>query len=210
MPALLPFAEAVRADRRRFSPLIDTAVRWCEGRGRSSDPDLFALVCAAATGFERTPEAFPRRWTRARVRGLLWSGIPYWCEFNRCAGWPRGAAPAVWTWFDFLHGTARLDPAGDPLRELRKPLICHGGLDLSGRLRPAHTPSPIPCECRIDIGYPDAPAGVCLERPPAGWRPATLGRRWTNHRASPAEARCARRPPTKPPEPGGRSGSRPG
>jgi hypothetical protein len=36
---------------------------------------------------------------------------------------------------DFLAETGRLERASDPLDELRKPLICYGGLDRSGRER---------------------------------------------------------------------------
>jgi hypothetical protein len=57
--------------------------------------------------------------------------------------------PALWQWLDFLHDTGRMNPASDPLWELRKPLICYGGLDYEGRFRPEDDPSPIPCECYL-------------------------------------------------------------
>jgi len=55
----------------------------------------------------------------------------------------------MWEWFDFLADTGRLDPASDPPAELRKPLLCYGGLDLRGRLRGPDAPAPVECECHL-------------------------------------------------------------
>ena len=66
---------------------------------------------------------------------MLRCDVPNWCSLHGCL-WPVELAEAMWEWFDFLAGTGRLDPASDPLAELRKPLLCYGGLDERGRLRP--------------------------------------------------------------------------
>jgi hypothetical protein len=55
----------------------------------------------------------------------------------------------MWAWFDFLHGTGRLDSASDPVAELRKPLACYGWLDQDGRPLPPDATREIPCECLL-------------------------------------------------------------
>jgi hypothetical protein len=61
----------------------------------------------------------------------------------------------MWEWFDFLAETGRLDLASDPLWELRKPLLCYGGLDDRGRLRAEGSPvsdsgrPTVACECHL-------------------------------------------------------------
>lgn len=151
-----PWAEAVTPARERFGPLIAAACRWHEERGDNSgpdaDPDLFALVCAAASPLNETdPEAelAPLLWTRIGVQRQLWAGYCNWCSLHHADTWPLEVVPATWQWLDFLHHTGRLDPRSDPLWELRKPLICYGGLDFDGRWRPEADPSPIPCECHL-------------------------------------------------------------
>ena len=48
-----------------------------------------------------------------------------------------------------LPTSGQFDPRSDPLWELRKPLICYGGLDFEGRPRPRDDPSPIPGKCHL-------------------------------------------------------------
>ena len=81
---------------------------------------------AADAGFGR--EVSPTRWTRTDVYHVLRCDIPNWCSLHSCL-WPVELPEAMWEWFDFLADTGRLDPASDPLWELRKPLLCYGGLD---------------------------------------------------------------------------------
>jgi hypothetical protein len=62
----------------------------------------------------------------------------------------------LWTYLDFLFATGRIDPASDPLPELRKPLRCYAGLDEHGLPeRDTHAPRP-PCECHVVYRGPSA------------------------------------------------------
>lgn len=200
---LVPLADAVAPVRERFAELIAAAQRWSAARGEEPDPDLLALVCAGAQRWDEADLDAPLVWTRVGVRILVRCGVPNWCS-SRGTRWPLEVVPATWRWLDFLHGTGRLDPRSDPLWELRKPLICYGGLDFEGRWRPEGDPSPIPCECYLPYR---ASAGLLNNEILAGrlvedalvWHPAddaedgidtaTLGRSWTSDRPSPGRAR---------------------
>lgn len=216
MSELVPLATALSTIRSRYRPLIDEAGRWAAENGAPVDAELFALICAGRS--EDTDRDPIRGWTRAGVYRLLRIGIPNWCSLSRCR-WPLEVVSATWRWFDFLQDTRRMDPASDPLWELRKPLICYGGLDFDGSPRPAEDPSPIPCECALPYRESVEHLNRELQRaergghPPAwetpdpalgGLETATLGRRWTitrpprplRGRSRPETAR-RRRPATK-------------
>ena len=128
-------AAAVAPARARHRELIEAAVEWLAERGRATDPDHLALICAGAEyadGFVDGEEVHPTRWTRLGVYHVLRCDIPNWCSMQGCR-WPPELPQVMWGWFDFLHGTGRLDPASDPVAELRKPLACYGWLDQDGR-----------------------------------------------------------------------------
>jgi hypothetical protein len=147
MTHLIPLAEALGPIREVYGHLLTAAARWQDGRSRRTDPDHFALICVAAdAGFGQ--EVSPTRWTRTDVYHVLRCDVPNWCSLHGCL-WPVELAEAMWEWFDFLAGTGRLDPASDPLAELRKPLLCYGGLDERGRLRPEDAPRSVECECHL-------------------------------------------------------------
>lgn len=156
MSTSIPFAEAVAPTRDRHEQVIADALRWCAARGLPGDADVFALICAGAEADGDVAGA-PFVWTRIGVRALLSDRISTWCALADVTDRSVEAVPSVWRWFDFLHDAGRFDPRSDPLWELRKPLICYGGLDFDGRSRPADDPSPIPCECylpyRETVGY---------------------------------------------------------
>lgn len=216
MSELVSLTTAVAAVRSRYLPLIDEAERWAVEHGAPVDPDLFALVCAGRV--DDTDRDPVQGWTRPDAYRLLRIGIPNWCSHSRCL-WPLEVVPATWRWLDFLHDTRRMDTTSDPLWELRKPLICYGGLDIDGRPRPDNDPSPIPCECFLPYresvaylnrelqhaertGYPPAweTRDPALDEP----EPTTLDRRWTidppppprRGRSGPGTTR-RRRPTTK-------------
>lgn len=216
MSELVSVADAVAEVRSRHRPLIDEAERWATEHGVPGDVDVFALVCA---GHADDAGGDPTRgWTRAGVYRLLRIRIPNWCTLAGCL-WPLEVVPATWHWLDFLHDTRRIDPASDPLSELRKPLICYGGLGFDGRPRPEDDPSPILCECflpyRESVEYlnrellraersGNPPAWETPDPAPGRFEPATLGRRWTidapppprRGRSGPGTTR-RRRPATK-------------
>ena len=153
MTHLIPLADAVSPIRDVYQHLITEAVRWQDGRPRRTDPDQFALICVAAdAGSCRTVS--PTRWARTGVYHVLRCDVPNWCSLHRCL-WPVELPEAMWEWLDFLAETGRLDPASDPLWELRKPLLCYGGLDERGWLRPEGSPGTgsgqrlVECECHL-------------------------------------------------------------
>ncbi len=142
-------SDAVAPAREHHRELIEAACAWQAGRARPIDPDLFALICAAAEDDSyRSYDVTPTLWSRTGVAALARCGIPNWCSMRRCL-WPEGCPEALWTWFDFLHGTGRMDPRSDPVAELRKPLACYGGLDQNGRELPPGAEREIECECRL-------------------------------------------------------------
>lgn len=204
MPERTPWAEAVAPARERFGPLIAAACRWHEERGCGSgpdaDPDVLALLCVGALGLDEDgPESdlAPLLWTRTGVHRLLWAGVPNWCNLHATTTWPLELVPATWHWLDFLHHTGRLDPRSDPLWELRKPLICYGGLDFDGRWRPETDASPIPCECHLPYRetvdylngwlengplYNEPLLAHGADDPESAGNAAKVGRRWTSER----------------------------
>lgn len=124
--------------------VIAWARQWGRAGGLLFDPDLLALVLAAAAGWHdpRPVEA----WTRRSVYHLLRCDVPNWCSMNRCL-WPEGVPETVWGWLHFLDATGGLTGADEPLSDLLKPLLCYGGLDFEGRPRPEDSPPLIRCEC---------------------------------------------------------------
>jgi hypothetical protein len=148
---LTELSDAVAPVRARHRDLVDAAVTWLAARGRAIDPDHLALICAGAEQAARytaEPELHPTRWTRTGVYRVLRSEIPNWCSEQRCL-WPVDLPRAMWVWFDFLHGTGRLDPASDPVAELHKPLACYGWLDQDGNRLPPGAERAIACECLL-------------------------------------------------------------
>lgn len=148
MVELTPLSEALVPVRDEHADLIDEVGRWLGAKGGECDPDLIALVLAGCRPFGGDDDGSFELWTRIGVRALMRCGIPNWCSANRTM-WPLEMVGAIWTWLDFLDATGRMDPRSDPLWELRKPLICYGGLGFDGLPRPEGDPSPIPCECYI-------------------------------------------------------------
>jgi hypothetical protein len=153
MTHLIPLAEALGPIRDVYQHLITDAVRCQDGRPRRTDPDQFTLICVATdAGFGGSVS--PTRWVRTDVYHVLRCDVPNWCSLHRCL-WPAELPEAMWEWFDFLAATGRLDRASDPLWELRKPLLCYGGLDDRGRLRAEGSPvsdsgrPTVACECHL-------------------------------------------------------------
>lgn len=146
-PHLLSLAEALTPVRELYGHLLDAAAAWQADRARRVELDTLALICVAVdSGFDL--ETTPTRWTRTAVYHVLRCDIPNWCSMHRCV-WPQELPEAMWDWFDFLADSGRLDPASDPVAELRKPLLCYGGLDERGCPRPEGVPRPVECECHL-------------------------------------------------------------
>lgn len=148
---LTELADAVAPLRARHRDLIEAAVSWLAERERAVEADHLALICAGteyAGRYDTDEEVQPTRWTRTGVYHVLRCDIPNWCSVERCR-WPIELPEVMWSWFDFLHGTGRLDPASDPVAELRKPLCCYGWLDQDGNRLPSDAPRALPCECLL-------------------------------------------------------------
>ena len=147
MTHLIPLSEALGPIRDVYAHLLTEAARWQDGRDRRTDPDHFALICVATdAGFgdrSRPPGG------RARTSTTCCAATSRTGARCTAASGPLEVVEAMWEWFDFLADTGRLDPASDPPAELRKPLLCYGGLDEHGRLRTDDGPAPVECECHL-------------------------------------------------------------
>jgi hypothetical protein len=151
--------EAVRPWRQRHRPLLAELGAWALSCGRSVDLDLVALILAAReAGFDKAP---PGSWTRTGVHRCVSVDVPNWCS-RAGVLWPLGVPAALWHFLDFMVASERLDRDSDPIEELRKPLMCYGGLDRSGRERDHDATAgegvgpdadaadpPIRCECYV-------------------------------------------------------------
>ncbi len=145
-----PLATAVEPWRRRHRQMLAELRAWALERGRPVDPDLVALILAAR---EAGPDDEPLgQWTRTGINRCLSVDTFNWCSLGRVL-YPDGVPVAFWLFLDFLAETGRLERASDPLDELRKPLICYGGLDRSGRERTGDDNdddrSSLRCECYV-------------------------------------------------------------
>ena len=157
---LTELSDAVAPVRAHHRELIEAASSWLAERGRATDPDHLALVCAGAEyGLDRPGR---RRGAPDPVDqdGLLSRAAlrhPELVLGQRCP-WPLELPQVMWAWFDFLHGTGRLDPTSDPVAELRKPLACFGWLDQDGQPLPPDADRQIPCECLLPYRETDRAA----------------------------------------------------
>jgi hypothetical protein len=157
--SFVPVTEAVRPWRQRHRLLLAELGAWALSCGRSVDLDLVALILAAReTGFDKAP---PGSWTRTGVHHCVSIDVPNWCT-RASVLWPEGVPAALWQFLDFLVASDRLDRVSDPIDELRKPLMCYGDLDRSGREREHDAETgdgaqpgadagdpPIRCECYV-------------------------------------------------------------
>src|ERR687897_724389 len=150
-----PLPTAVEPARRRHREMLAELRVWALERGRPVDLDLVALILAAKA---RGPGDGPLGlWTRTGVNRCLSVDTSNWCSLGQVL-YPDGVPGALWLLLDFLAETGRLERASDPLDELRKPLICYGGLDRSGRERSDDEyddyRSSVRCECYVRYGGP--------------------------------------------------------
>ena len=144
VPPPVPLRQALAEHRPDHRKVIAAAAQWALERGRALDCDEVALICVADAERRRWQGTPPGQWFRRDLTHLLSIDIRNWCSMARCRV-PLGLPQTVWKFIDFLADTGRLDPASDPVPELRKVLVCYGGLGVDGLLREGR--SPIRCEC---------------------------------------------------------------
>lgn len=147
MITIVPLADAVKSAHAEFGLLLAAITEWASQHEKVIDLDLVAFVCAA------TRDGFGDResltlWMRTGVQGFLSCDSFNYCSRQSCK-MPNGVPETLWMFLDFLHDTGRINPASDPLWELRKPLICYAGLGFDGLERPEDAGRLIPCECHL-------------------------------------------------------------
>lgn len=139
----------------RHRVVIDAARRWSLAMVCWLPSDLVALTLAVhaapSTSFSLGDPSDEiglgmHLWTRQDVAWVLTGGVEQWCARHHTAV-PVRFPEAVWRFLDFLVATDRLDPASDPLLELRRPLRCIAELNASGHWRVGDDPDPGPCVC---------------------------------------------------------------
>jgi hypothetical protein len=163
----VPLRQALAPHREKYRDVIAAAARWALEHGTSMDCDEVALICVADAERRRWQGTPPGQWFRPELNHLLSIDVRNWCSMARCRV-PVGLPQTLWKYLDFLAETGRLDPASDPVPELRKVLVCYGGLGFDGLPREGR--SPIRCVCyRIHTGPSH---GEFRKEPPSERRPA--------------------------------------
>ena len=144
VPPRVPLKQALAEHRSQHAEVIAAAARWALEQGTTINCDEVALICVADAGQRCWRGTPPGQWFRPELNHLLSIDVRNWCSLARCRT-PLGLPQTLWKFLDFLADTARLDPASDPVPELRKVLVCYGGLGFDGLPREGR--SPIRCEC---------------------------------------------------------------
>jgi hypothetical protein len=190
-PHLVSLHDAVAHARRRHRGLVTAAGRWALARGLSLPADHVALWAAAVEygagyGDEYGDvDGVTGPWLRPAFHRFWWSTLWNWCTLAGCRR-PADLAESLWHLYGFLADSGRLHPDSDPVPELRKVLVCSGGLGLDGLPREGR--APIPCECYRDYTGPrhgelsppaadGALTGAAVLPGPAAGRPVGAGPR---------------------------------
>lgn len=135
--AISPSAAAMR------SQLLDVR-RWALARGTPVDANVLALVLAAKSWLRDEPVT---RWRRLDVYQHLWADVRNWCSAHSTMV-PVDVPEVLWLYFTYLDETDSFADGSDPIRELRKPLRCYGGLGPDGMPAKPGTPRPR-CVCKV-------------------------------------------------------------
>lgn len=117
---------------------------WALATGRRVDAGVLALVLAAKA--DRRSEPFTL-WRRIDVYQHLAADVWNWCTMHR-AQLPVDVPEVLWVFLTYLDDTDGFAPGSDPLRELRRPLRCYGGLGPDGLPAPAGA-SRVRCVCKV-------------------------------------------------------------
>lgn len=118
--------------------------RWALARGTPVDGDVLALVLAAKAWCRDEPVT---HWRRLDVYQHLWADVWNWCSAHSTV-LPVNVPEVLWLYFSYLDETNGFADGSDPIRELRKPLRCYGGLGPDGL--PAKPGAPRPrCVCKV-------------------------------------------------------------
>jgi hypothetical protein len=135
--ALPPLAAPLRAR------VLDVR-RWALAAGRRVDAGVLGLILAAKTWHTDEPLD---RWSRIGVYQSLYSGVWNWCTVHG-ARFPDDLPEVLWRYLSYLEETRQFEKGSDPVRELRRPLRCYGGLGPDGLPAPADAPR-VKCVCKV-------------------------------------------------------------
>ncbi|MDP1803800.1 MAG: hypothetical protein Q8K72_01400 [Acidimicrobiales bacterium] len=118
--------------------------RWALAQGVPVDADVLALVLAAKSELRGEPVT---RWRRLDVYQHLWADVRNWCSTHSTMV-PENVPEILWLYFSYLDETDGFAEGSDPIRELRKPLRCYGGLGPDGLQAKPGAPQPR-CVCKV-------------------------------------------------------------
>jgi hypothetical protein len=118
--------------------------RWALAAGRPLDAGVLGLILAAKTWYSDEPLD---RWSRIRVYQTLYSGVWNWCTVHSVV-FPEDLPEVLWRYLSYLEETQQFEEGSDPVRELRRPLRCYGGLGTGGLPAPANAPR-VKCVCKV-------------------------------------------------------------
>ncbi len=136
------------------STIVDVR-KWALSQGRGVDPDLLALILAGKAEWRKEPVTL---WTRIGVYSSLYSDVRNWCTTHSVLT-PAGPIPeTLWLYLSYLGETRQFAPGSDPLRELRRPLRCYGGLGADGLPAPAGARRVV-CVCKVPYRRRPSPVG---------------------------------------------------
>lgn len=118
--------------------------RWALATGRPLDAGVLGLILAAKTWCTDEPLD---QWSRIGVYQTLYSGVWNWCTVYRIL-FPEDLPEVLWRYLSYLEETRQFEEGSDPVRELRRPLRCYGGLGPDGLPAPANAPR-VKCVCKV-------------------------------------------------------------
>jgi hypothetical protein len=126
------------------SAIVDVR-RWALSQGRRVDADLLALVLVGKTEWRHDPITL---WTRIGVYENLYSDVWNWCTVHSVSMPAEHVPETLWLYLSYLSETRQFASGSDPLRELRRPLRCYGGLGADGLPAPLGARRVV-CVCKV-------------------------------------------------------------
>lgn len=141
---LLVLSDAIAPVAAAMRPMLRDVRKWSLAHGRPVDADVLALVLAGKAEWRDEPVTL---WTRIGVYHNLYADVWNWCTLHRVP-MPEDVPEVLWLYLSYLDKTDQFARGSDPLRELRRPLRCYGGLGADGLPAPAGAPR-VRCVCKV-------------------------------------------------------------